>query len=163
MHIWRLCRRPFAKEPLSGKGCLVSSGRWHTSPRLVVYASESLALASLEILVHTDLDVAPADLVAIEIDIPAEVEIAHLTLSQLPRFWRRYPSPQSAQKVGNAWLDSRNGAVLRLPSAIIPSEHNFLINPLHVDAAQITIVKKRPFAFDPRLIARGRGHGQTTR
>jgi len=158
MHVWRLCRKPFAKEPLSGKGGLVSSGRWHTSPRLVVYASESLALASLEILVHVDLDIVPSDLVAMEIYIPAAVQIAHLTVSQLPRFWRRYPPPQSVQKLGNAWLDSRTGAALRLPSAIIPSEFNFLINPLHADARHIRVVKKKPFAFDPRLIAR-----QTTR
>jgi RES domain-containing protein len=73
MHLWRLCRRAFAKEPLSGKGGLYASARWHTAPRLVVYGSESLALARLEMLVHLDPNLVPRDLVAIEIDVAAVV------------------------------------------------------------------------------------------
>jgi RES domain-containing protein len=155
MHLWRLCRKPFAKEPLSGKGALVSSGRWHTAPRLVVYASESLALASLEVLVHLEPDHMPPDLLAIEIDVPDALEIARLNPSQLPRSWRRYPAPRSLQKLGNAWLDSQKCAVLRVPSAVIPGEANFLINPLHPDARHIAVAGKSRFAFDSRLIRRG--------
>jgi RES domain-containing protein len=114
-------------------------------------------LASLEVLVHLEPDELPLDLLAIEIDVPDALETARFTPSQLPRFWRRYPAPRSLQKLGNAWLDNRKCAVLRLPSAIIPGESTFLINPLHPDARQITVAAKSRFAFDLRLIRRGRG------
>lgn len=153
MRLWRLCRKPFAKEPLSGKGGLYASGRWHDLPRLVVYASESLALASLKFLVHLDSDLLPRDLLAIEIDLPASLKVAQITVSELPKSWRRYPAPRSLRKLGNAWLDNRKGAVLRVPSVIVPRDNNYLINPLHPDAKQITVVAKAPFAFDPRLLA----------
>ena len=159
MQLWRLCRKPFAKKPLSGAGGLYASGRWHTAPRLVVYASESLALAGLEVLVHVDPDLGPPDLVAIALDVPAMVQGAELTLSDLPRSWRRYPAPLSLQKLGNQWLDNREDAVLCVPSAIVPSEHNFLINPLHPHTQQISVVAKTPFVLDPRLISRGRAEG----
>jgi RES domain-containing protein len=79
MRLWRLARKAFAKEPLSGEGGLYASGRWHSAPRLVVYASESLALASLEVLVHFDPDLSPRDLVALEIEVPANVPLARWT------------------------------------------------------------------------------------
>jgi RES domain-containing protein len=155
MRLWRLARKAFAKKPLSGEGGLYASGRWHTAPRHVVYASESLALASLEVLVHVDPDLAPRDLIAIELDVPARVAVAELTPADLPRSWRRHPAPRSVQKLGDAWLDQRTTAVLRVPSALVPRESNYLLNPLHADARRFTIVAKMPFALDPRLLDRG--------
>jgi RES domain-containing protein len=157
MRLWRLSRRVFAKEPLSGKGGLYASGRWHSAPRLVVYTSQSLALASLEVLVHVDFDLAPRGLVAMEIDVPDDVIVAGLTPADLPRAWRRYPAPRSLQEFGNAWLGGLETAVLRVPSAVVPSEHNYLINPQHPDVQRIRVVAKIPFTFDPRLIHRSGG------
>ncbi len=84
MRLWRICRRPFAKKPLDGRGGLIAGGRWHTPRRLVTYASESLALASLEVLVPADLDLLPADLVAIEIQIPSGLRVRQLKIHDLP-------------------------------------------------------------------------------
>src|SRR2546429_9342301 len=105
MRLWRITRKAFAKEPLRGEGGLYASARWHSAPRLVVYASESLALASLEVLVHVDPDLAPRDLVAIAIEVPSGVAVAQLTAADLPRSWRRYPAPRSLAKRGDAWRD----------------------------------------------------------
>lgn len=151
MRIFRLCRRSFARNPLDGRGGLFASGRWHTSRRLVSYASESLALASLEMLVHCDPDLLPTDLVAIEIDVPERLMLDVLGVVDLPRAWRRYPAPPSLQRLGNAWLDAASGCLLRVPSVIVPSESNFLINPAHPDVRQLRVVKRRAFRFDARL------------
>jgi RES domain-containing protein len=151
VRVFRLCRKAFARSPLDGRGGLLVSGRWHTPRRLVTYASASLALASLEVLVHCDLDLVPDDLVAIEIDIPTSVSVAELRPSALPRGWRRYPSPVSLQRLGNAWLDRGAGSVLRVPSAVIPSESNFLLNPAHTDIRKLRVVGKTAFRFDARL------------
>jgi RES domain-containing protein len=153
MQLWRLCRKAFSKQPLSGEGGLYASARWHTSPRRVVYASHSLALACLEVLVHLDPELMPGDMVALEIDVPERVSITELTVSELPKSWRRYPAPRSLQRLGDTWLDDCESAVLRVPSVVVPTEQNYLINPLHPDARRITVVSKTRFSFDPRLFA----------
>ena len=152
MRVWRLCRRPFVKDPLGGKGGLHASGRWHTAPRVVVYTSESLALASLEVLVHVDFDLGPLDLVAVEIIIRPEIRISEINSAKLPKSWCKYPAPRALQKLGNDWLDSKSSAVLRVPSAVIPGEYTFLINPLHADVRRISVKSRSSFAFDPRLV-----------
>ena len=154
MRIFRLCRRPFSRTPLDGRGGLLASGRWHTPRRLVYYASDSLALASLEILVHGEPDLLPRDLVAIEVNVPAGVKVEELDTRALPRSWRRYPAPAALNRLGNAWLDRNSACLFRVPSALVPSEKNFLINPAHPDARKLRVIGKTPFQFDPRLAER---------
>ena len=152
---FRICRRKFAKSPLDGRGGLVVDGRWHTPPRLVGYASESLSLASLEVLVHADFDLVPKDLVALELDVSPSVKVSSFSRASLPRNWRRHPAPASLQQRGNAWLDRAASCVLRVPSAVIPSESNYLLNPKHPDIGKIRVAaKKMDFRFDPRLVPR---------
>jgi RES domain-containing protein len=154
MRVFRICRKPFARTPLDGRGGLFASGRWHTPRRPVIYVSESLALASLEVLVHFEIDLVPADLIAMEILVPDSVRVASLPAAKLPRHWRRHPAPTALQRLGNAWLDGMGTCVLRVPSAVIPSESNFLLNPRHADAGKIKVVRKFNFMFDERVISR---------
>lgn len=154
MRLWRLCRKRIAKKPLDGAGGLHASGRWHSAPRRIVYASESLALASLELLVHVDSDLPPNDLMALEIDVPQGVSMLTLSPSELPRGWRRYPAPAVLQELGNAWLDATRSALLRVPSVLVPSEFNYLVNPEHPDAREIRVVARVKFTFDSRLFGR---------
>lgn len=159
MRIWRICRRAVAQKPLEGRGGLVVAGRWHTPRRLVSYASESLALASLEVLVHCDVDLLPDDLVAIEVDVPAKVRVHDVKRSELPRSWRAHPGPRRLQEIGNRWLDGNRSAVLRVPSALVPTESNFLINPAHPAFRELRVVRRFAFSFDERLVIRGSGIG----
>jgi RES domain-containing protein len=151
---FRLCRRPFSRNPLDGRGGLFAAGRWHTPRRLVCYASDSLALASLEVLVHCDPDLVPRELVAVEIHVPSRVAVEELRADRLPRSWRGFPAPASVQRLANDWLDRNSACVLRVPSALVPSESNFIINPAHPDARKVRVVRKAPFQFDPRLADR---------
>ncbi len=151
MRLWRICRSPFSRTPLDGRGGLVAAGRWHTPRRLVVYASESLALASLEVLVHCDIDLLPDDLVAIELEVPKRIRVQDLGASDLPRSWRALPPTRATQSLGNAWLDSGKGVALRVPSAIVPTETNFLINPAHPSISEVRVVRRFKFRFDERL------------
>ena len=128
------------------------AGRWHSRGRLIVYASESLALSALEVLVHTEPDVVPPDLMSVEISIPDDIRLSTMHIRTLPVRWRRYPAPRSLQVLGNRWLDARKTAVLQVPSAVIPGERNYLINPSHRDARRIRVVGAARFAYDSRLI-----------
>jgi RES domain-containing protein len=154
VRLFRICRKAFARSSLDGRGGLVVSGRWHNARRLVTYASESLALAGLEVLVHCDADLLPTDLIAIEIFAPTSVRTAQLSLADLPRTWRKYPAPASLQRLGNTWLDRANACILRVPSAIIPTESNFLIDPRHPDITKLRVTRKFDFRFDSRLSSR---------
>ncbi len=154
MRVFRLARKPFSRSPLDGRGGLFAAGRWHTPRRLVVYTSSSLALASLEVLVHCELDVLPTDLFAIEMSIPENIKIRRVEQSRMPRTWRKYPAPRVLQDMGNSWIDSESSCVLEVPSAVVPSESNFLINPKHSDIGRIEIVRRFNFRFDARLSSR---------
>jgi RES domain-containing protein len=41
--------------------------------------------------------------------------------------------------------------VLAVPSAVIPQEMNYLLNPRHVNFKRIRVRNPEPFRFDPRL------------
>lgn len=103
---------------------------------------------------HCDLDLVPVDLVAIEIDVPDGVAIDALDVRDLPRSWRRYPAPRLLQRLGNDWLDRAGACLLRLPSAIVPSESSFLVNPVHPEVRELRLVGRSSFRFDPRLTHR---------
>ncbi len=151
MRVWRLCRKPHAREPLSGKGGSIVAGRWHEKGSRIVYTAGTLSLAALELLVHVGVNHAPSDLVAVEIVIPDDVEVGELPPSDLPRNWRDVPAPRRLQQLGTKWLRGRKSAVLRVPSAVIPAESNFLLNPLHPDASRIRVMGVTSFELDPRL------------
>jgi RES domain-containing protein len=72
--------------------------------------------------------------------------------ADLPRGWRRSPPPAGVQAVGNTWVAAADSAVLRVPSAVVDPEHNYLLNPSHPDFAKVVIGKPRRFLFDPRLV-----------
>ncbi len=151
MRVWRICREPFGADALEGRGGIVTSGRWHTRGRPVVYASQSLALAALEVLVHVDRAIAPADLVQLEIDVPDDLEIHQIHVRGLPKDWISYPAPPRLQRMGDRWLSAGTTPVLQVPSSLIPEESNYLLNPQHVDARRFSVVAIRPFKYDPRL------------
>jgi RES domain-containing protein len=56
------------------------------------------------------------------------------------------------QQVGDDWIARGSSAVLQLPSAIVPAEWNFLLNPMHRDFSRITIGHFREVQLDPRLV-----------
>lgn len=125
----------------------------------MVYTAQSLSLAALERLVHVDPDVLPDRLAAFEIEIPDEdASREELSVAGLPSDWRTEPPASGTQELGRAWLTGTDRpAVLVVPSAIIPRERNYLLNPTHPDAGQWSIVGSEPFRFDSRLVVRRGG------
>lgn len=116
-----------------------------------MYTSETLSLAVLELFVHLEPTLAPADLVAIPADIPEAVRRSRLAPSALPTDWQRYPAPETLAELGTKWAFEARTAVLVVPSAVVPSEHNYLINPRHPAARAIRVGPSQPFRLDPRL------------
>jgi RES domain-containing protein len=151
--VWRICAEKYAAETLTGRGGLLNSGRWHTEGRSVVYTSASLALAALEALVHVDRDLLPAGLAQVEIDVPDELELLRVDVRSLPHGWRLYPGPARLRQIGDDWLAASSTPVLQVPSAVIPTEANYLLNPQHPGLAGVSVVAVAPFTIDWRLLS----------
>ena len=151
MRVWRICRRPYAVDLLAGRGGLLTSGRWHTRGRHVVYTSGSVALAALEVLVHVDKAALPLDLLQLEINAPDSLRIMRIEVDELPPSWKSHPALPTLQRRGDDWLKQGSTSVLQVPSAVIPDEFNFLLNPQHDEARSIQVTSSRDFSYDPRL------------
>jgi RES domain-containing protein len=146
---WRICKRRHAA--FDGEGARLFGGRWNLPGTAVVYVSESLSLAALEMLVHCDPALLPADLSAIEVEIPGSVSIERVEADRLPRTWRRTPAPESLARLGTDWARSLSSPVLSVPSVLVPRERNLLLNPAHPGFRAIRIGKAEPFSLDARL------------
>ena len=152
MRVWRICKAEHAATAFTGEGAMRYPGRWHHSGTAVVYCSESRALAALEQLVHLHRNRLPVHFVCFGVEIPGGVSIRQLRVEDLPAEWRRQPAPSELREFGTRWAESGETVVLQVPSAVVPGEHNFLVNPRHLEFARLAIGNAEPFEFDERLI-----------
>jgi RES domain-containing protein len=153
MQVFRLMRKKYGIE-LSGKGAALSGNRWNSKGTELIYTSESRALAMAEVAVHLSLSILPKDYVMVQIDIPISVSTASLAIDNLPQSWNSFPHLLDTQKIGDDFVTARESCVLKVPSAVVLGDFNFLINPHHLDFFAIKIVGQEDFPFDPRLFGR---------
>jgi RES domain-containing protein len=149
--LWRLIKKALKAEAFSGEGARLAGGRWNLAGTPVVYLSESLSLAALELFVHLPVAARRIELVAFEMCVPDDVKIDNLDEARLPKMWREEPVPEETQKLGSAWVKSGVALLLSVPSVIVPCDHNFVMNPAHPDYKTLKISSPRPFSFDPRM------------
>jgi len=153
LRAWRVVKRRYRRQAFDGEGARRLGGRWNSPGTPVVYCSESLALATLEILVHLGDSTVFASYVAFPVDIP-EALIENIGLKRLPSGWKKFPAPLALQRTGDEWVKQARSAVLRVPSALVPMEFNLLLNPAHPDWRKIRIGRARAFRLDNRLVKR---------
>ena len=149
--VWRLLARRWANDAFDGEGARRYGGRWNHIGTPMVYTSSCLSLATLELFVHLEPENAPDDLVAICATLPGLMPIPELTPAALPESWRTYPAAASLKKLGTHWAESGESLALWVPSTIIPTERNLLINPRHPESQHIQVETVEPFNFDPRM------------
>ncbi len=150
MRVYRLTLPRYANTAFSGEGARRVGGRWTPAGRPVVHTSATVSLAVLETLVHTTVNSIPSQRV-IAVDVPDALPVDAVDAARLPDDWRRVPPPRVLQDVGRAWLDGGRTAILRAPSAIVPLEFNYLLNPRHADFGLLGIHEPEPFTIDKRL------------
>ena len=146
----RIVRPRYAEEAFSGDGARIHGGRWNSRGHSVVYASSNAALAALELLVHVNKQKRVRDYVLVQCWFP-EAIVETLDPALLPEDWRTYPPPPRLAQIGNEWIASRASVVLAVPSAVVNTELNYLINPEHPDFNSVDIGEPRPFTLDRRL------------
>ena|SRR5665213_2106372 len=150
MIVYRLCRKGYTHD-LSGRGAELNGGRWNGKGLPALYTSSSRALCTIEIVVHVPAGIIPKDYYLISIYIPDNAPINTINIKDLPASWNSNPISVSTQRIGNAFLSEQKELVLKVPSAIIKDEWNFIINPVHKDFQKVKILGIEPFAFDTRL------------
>ena len=148
--VWRLVTARFAQTAFSGEGAKRYGGPWNRKGVPMVYTSGSRSLAMLEMLVQDNP--LRAHYVVIPATIPTRLAIERLSPDDLPPDWRDPAGCEQLRAIGTAWARERRSAVLAVPSAVIPAESNYLLNPLHPSFARIGVGVPEELVTDLRLI-----------
>jgi RES domain-containing protein len=130
---WRVVREPYTLppyDPFDGKGSSKAGGRWNSAGTPAVYLSDTLSLSILEILVHFSDFAALAEHYAYEVTIP-DREIEVIDSRKLPESWHEAGLQRELQALGDEFLHSQRSLALRVPSAVVTRQHNYLLNPEH--------------------------------
>lgn len=150
MIVYRIAQAKYAND-------LFASGRanrWNISGDYVIYASTTRSLATLELLVHrSGFNMIGVDYKVMLINIHKKASIHTLDSKDLVKDWRNMRGYADTQEIGHSWVEKRKDLILKVPSAVIPQEYNFIINTEHpLFKEQIKLSKNEPYAFDNRLI-----------
>jgi len=145
--VWRFSQH----TTLDGRGGLLASARWHTRGREILYCAPNSATALLEVLVHGAVRDPQAfgNFLFVKIELPDDVPMQQVDEGELPPEWILRRDLTRAR--GDRWLREGAGAVLRVPSVLVPETYNLLINPQHAAAARITMLRAFPYPLDSRL------------
>ena len=149
MIVFRLSNNIYAND-LTGKGAEIYGGRWNSVGTPMIYTAESRALCAVEIAVNTPLSNIPTGFSLITFQIP-EAVISLVEESILPANWNALPYSPFTISLGDLFIAEQKSLILKVPSAIIAGDFNFLINPLHADIGKVKIISVEDFRFDGRL------------
>lgn len=150
MKVFRICKEKYAND-LSGTGAKLVGGRWNSKGIPILYTSESRALAMAEVAVHLPYNLIPNDFVLVTIDISDNITIEEISAKDLPKKWNGFPINSSTQNIGNKFIKNNDALVLKVPSAVVAGDFNYLINSNHKGFDKIEIVSIIPFIFNNRF------------
>lgn len=150
--VWRITSEKYADSAFSGEGAKEYGGRFNSVGTPVIYTSESISLATLELLAKAGRRQRLSDRVVLPAAFDKKRVIAYEE-KDLPDGWDERPHGPASQKVGNQWVESEASVVLKVPSVVVPAEYNYLINPRHPEFEELEIGEPRPLEPDPRLPA----------
>lgn len=145
MRVWRIS----SYADLSGRGGIVSSGRWNLINTPIVYCADHPATAMVEILVHLDLEDIPATFQLLEIEVPDSSE---LSIPDLPDDWK--DNETATQQIGTDFVTAGRFAAMQVPSVVVPFARNYLLSPTIAAQSGVRILGGTVHPFDPRLVKR---------
>ncbi|MGB3585877.1 MAG: RES family NAD+ phosphorylase [Tunicatimonas sp.] len=147
MEVYRICLKKWSTK-------LTTSGfpaRWNSKGKFVLYTASSRALACLENVVHRSGEGLNGSFKVMVIKIPNEVAITEVEEGQLPMNWIDFAAYSECQKIGDQWVNDNKTLLLKVPSAIIQKEHNYLLNINHPQMSEVKILGTEDFQFDSRI------------
>jgi len=150
MKVYRLTKAKY-KEDLSGKGAETYGGRWNSKGTRMLYATDSRALAKLEVAVNMPLNKLPKNYYMTIIEIPDALILEYDLKNLKGKDWKNNPPIKFTQTVGDQFIASGRSLVLKVPSAVVEGDFNYLVNPEHTAIGEIKIISSQKFSFDLRL------------
>ena len=149
MDVYRLATARRATD-LSGEGARRAGGRWNRVGTAVLYTASSRALATLEVLVHVPMAFLPDTYRMLTLTVPDD-SMQTLPSELLPAGWDGLFPPLAAKQLIDDWIADNRFLLLRVPSAVVEGDYNFLINPAHDRATAVQLIGNQPYQFDARL------------
>ena len=150
MIVYRICKAKY-KNDISGTGAKLYGSRWNTTGVQMLYAAENISLAVLETLVHLQEVEIPLEYFLLKIQLPEDGKITTIEPGKLKKNWQNDES--YTQYIGSAFIKNNQSLILKVPSAIITEECNYLVNPLHKNFIKAKILSTKEFNFDTRLLS----------
>lgn len=150
MDLFRITKKKYIRD-LSGEGSRRFGGRWNEQGTAILYSSQNESLAALEILAHTPISEIPNDLSLLVLSIPNSIAPERVIPDELPENWRDYPSPNELAGIGSRWVESGSSLMLHVPSVLVRTDWNILINPAHPEMDKVKIKDVFNFQFDSRI------------
>jgi len=151
MFVYRFCNKRRAND-LSGTGAKIAGGRWNPKGVAVLYTAENRSLAMAEFWAHVSQKAnQPTNICVVEIKVPNSALITPVNLSNLPSTWRDIPPPKRLQRAGERWVRNNHNLILKVPSVIMPLEHNYILNTAHQDMSGVKIQSIDDYVWDPRM------------
>jgi len=148
--LYRVASIRYKNSTLSGIGAEKVGGRWNLPGTRAVYCSENVSLALLEYYVNSkNASILPSHILVAKISIPDDFEINEL--AELPEEWNNSPYTNMSAKIFSELAKSRDFFALKVPSAVVPIEYNYVLNPLFKDFSKVEIVEFVTLNLDERL------------
>lgn len=151
MEVYRVSKRQYQQD-IIGTGAYLAGGRWNTAGNYILYTAASRSLAILEVLIHISRNRPLDDYSIAVLYIPDKLFIDAVNPANLMANWRE--AYKQTQPIGDQWLVDKPSLSLKVPSAIVKAEYNYLLNPNHEAFNQIKVLDYEPFQFDERFFGR---------
>jgi len=149
MEVFRISREKYSSR-LSSSG---TANRWNHDNEYVIYTAEARSLATVELIAHRNAIMKGSDYKMITISFPDEEDlITRIPIKTLPEKWQLVDSYSKLQDIGSSWYHTEASLILKVPSAIIPQEFNYIINTRHPDFKDVLLVRTKDYSWDNRLL-----------
>ena len=152
MQVFRLIRKRYAGEPLSGRGAANFGARWNSVGVEIIYTAANRSLAMAEVAVHLSVGMMPDDYLMATVDVSDDISRDKIEARNLPPDWSVFPYIAATQKIGDQFVAASQHCVLQVPSVVTLGDHNYLLNPKHPEFRRVTIVSLDEFEFDKRFV-----------
>ncbi|MEN8203356.1 MAG: RES family NAD+ phosphorylase [Bacteroidota bacterium] len=149
MKLFRITRKQYSSR-LEASGTVA---RWNLNGQYVVYTGSTRSLSTLELLVHRkNINLAGEYTCMVISAADNDHLVQQIRMADLPDNWRSRKALPVLQQIGTDWYNSRKSLFLKVPSAVIPAEYNFLINTRHPEFLEnISLIRSELYFWDKRL------------
>ena len=150
MEVFKICREEYSKK-LNSSGV---ANRWNRKEQFVIYTAASRSLSTLELVAHRAgiMPTLSYKLMVISIADDAKL-IKQLSIAELPVNWNKLAAYPQLQEIGSSWYESQETLILKVPSAIISKEFNYIINTRHpLFAENVRLLDNEDYFWDERLL-----------